>query len=110
MSDAHDISVEVRRYLAVFGALLVLTMTTVAVSYLRLAEAETVVVAITIAAVKAGLVAAFFMHLRSERAMVYWPLGLTAVLFVALIAFILWTEADHLLGTRFTGAFTGVLR
>jgi hypothetical protein len=38
---------------------------------------------------------------------VYWPLGLTAVFFVALIGFILWTEADHLTGTRFTGAFDG---
>jgi hypothetical protein len=39
--------------------------------------------------------------------MVYWSLGLTAFLFVALIAFVLWTEADHLFGTRFTGAFGG---
>ena len=37
--------------------------------------------------------------------MVFWPLGLTAVVFLALIAFALWTEADHLFGTRFTGAF-----
>jgi hypothetical protein len=45
------------------------------------------------------------MHLSSERPVVYWSLGLTAVLFVALIAFVLWTEADHLFGTEFRGPF-----
>ena len=106
-STPQEIAAEVRRYMAVFGALLALTLVTVAVSYLRLAEAPGVVVALTIAVIKAGLVATFFMHLKSERSMVYWPLGLTGVLFVALIAFVLWTEADHLFGTRFTGAFGG---
>jgi caa(3)-type oxidase subunit IV len=64
-------------------------------------------VALAIAAGKAALVAAFFMHLRGERAMIHWTLGLSAFLFLALIAFLLWTEADHLFGTRFTGAFDG---
>jgi cytochrome c oxidase subunit 4 len=107
-NDAHDTAVEVRGYLAVFGALLVLTLITVGISYLRLPEAPAVVIALTIAAGKAALVAAFFMHLKGERPMVYWSLGLTAFLFVALIAFVFWTEGDHLFGTRFTGAFGGV--
>jgi len=106
MTDgAHDTTVEVRGYLMVLGALLALTLITVAVSYLRLPEAPAVLVALSIALGKAALVAMFFMHLNREKAMVYWPLGLTAVVFVALIAFVLWTEADHLFGTRFTGAF-----
>jgi cytochrome c oxidase subunit 4 len=104
-TETHDVSAEVRRYLAVFGALLALTLITVAASYLPLATMPTVALALAIALVKAGLVGTFFMHLKSERPMVYWPLALTAFLFVALIAFVLWTEADHLLGTRFTGAF-----
>jgi cytochrome c oxidase subunit 4 len=109
-TDAHDVSAEVKRYLAVFGALLVLTVVTVAASYLPLGESSTVVVAIAIAAVKAALVGAFFMHLSSERPVVYWSLGLTAVLFVALIAFVLWAEADHLYGTEFRGPFEGAGR
>jgi caa(3)-type oxidase subunit IV len=104
-SDVHDASAEVKRYLAVFGALLVLTAITVGISYLRLPEGPAVVVALTIAAGKAALVAAFFMHLKGEKPAVYWSLGLTAFLFVALVAFVFWTEADHLFGTRFTGAF-----
>jgi cytochrome c oxidase subunit 4 len=101
----HDAAVHVRGYLTVFGALLVLTALTVGVSYLDLPPAETVVVAVVIAAVKATLVAMFFMHLKSERPTIYWPLGLTAVLFVALFAFVLWTEADHLFGTKWITPF-----
>jgi cytochrome c oxidase subunit 4 len=89
----------------VFATLLVLTAITVAVAELNFSETTTVVVAVTIATIKAGLVATFFMHLKSERPMVFWPLGLTAVLFAALFAFVLWTEADHLFGTRFLDAF-----
>ena len=105
MSTTHDVSAEVRRYLAVFGALLVLTLLTVGASYLDLATTPTVTLAIAIAVVKAGLVGTFFMHLKTERPAVYWTLALTALLFVALIAFVVWTEGDHLFGTEFTGAF-----
>jgi hypothetical protein len=38
--------------------------------------------------------------------MVFWPLGLTAFLFVGLIAFVLFSESDHLFGTRFGDAFS----
>jgi cytochrome c oxidase subunit 4 len=105
MTDA--VAVRVKGYLVVFGALLVLTVMTIAVSYLRLSEAPAVAVAVAIAAAKAALVAMFFMHLKGERPMVFWPLGLTAFLFVALLAFVLLSEADHLIGTRFGDAFDG---
>jgi caa(3)-type oxidase subunit IV len=64
-----------------------------------------VVLGLAIAAAKAALVALFFMHLRSERAIVYWALGFTAFFLVALVALLLWSEADHLFGTRFGDAF-----
>jgi cytochrome c oxidase subunit 4 len=89
----------------VFGTLLVLTMVTVAGSSLNVSESTHVLVAVSIATIKAALVAMFFMHLKGEKPMVFWPLGLTAVLFVALFAFLLWTEGDHLFGTKFTDAF-----
>ena len=90
----------VRKYIAVFGALLALTLVTVAISYLQLPTRSTVALALTIAVVKATLVALFFMHLKTERPMIYWPLALTAFLFVALLAFVLWSEADHIVGPR----------
>jgi cytochrome c oxidase subunit IV len=88
----------VKGYIFVFGALLALTLTTVGVSYLELPTSSTVALALTIAGAKAALVAIFFMHLKGERPMVYWPLALTAFLFVALFAFVLWSEADHIVG------------
>jgi len=104
----RDIAAQVRGYLMVFGALLVLTMVTVGVSYLGLSEAETVVVALTIATVKASLVALFFMHLKGERPMVKWPLALTAFLFVGLLVSVLYSEADHLFGARFQDSFQSI--
>ena len=101
--QAHPVAV--RSYLAVFAALLVLTVVTVAVASLELAAGMTVAVAIMIATFKATLVALFFMHLKGEKPMVFWSLGLTGVLLMALFAFVLWTEGDHLLGTRFGDAF-----
>lgn len=86
----------VKGYVAVFGALLALTVVTVAISYLRLPTTPTVALGLTIAAAKATLVVLFFMHLKGERPMVWWPLALTAFLFAALFAFVLWTEADHI--------------
>ena len=102
----HDIAAQVRGYMFVFGALLVLTMATVGVSYLRLPETPAVIIGIAIALTKATLVAMYFMHLKGEKPMVYWPLGLTAFLFVGLIAALLLSEADHLFGTQFGDAFT----
>src|SRR5688572_24481795 len=92
----------------VFAALLVLTVVTVAVASLDLSESATVLVAVTIATLKAALVAMFFMHLKGEKPLVFWSLGLTAVLFAALFAFLLWTEGDHLFGTKFSAALGSV--
>ena len=105
MNGSMPHAVNVRGYLAVFAALLVLTVATVAVASLNLSEGTTVLVAVSIATIKAALVAMFFMHLKGEKPMVFWSLGLTAVLFAALFAFLLWTEGDHLFGTKFGDAF-----
>jgi cytochrome c oxidase subunit 4 len=102
----HGAGVQVKGYLMVFGTLLVLTLVTVAVSYLRLPETPAVAIGLSIAFAKAALVAMFFMHLKGERQMVYWPLALTAFLCIGLLVSLLWNEADHLFGTRFDDAFS----
>jgi len=101
----HDTTVKVKGYLAVFGALLVLTMVTVGISYLHLPHKIGVPIGLSIAIAKAALVAMFFMHLKGERPMVMWPLGLTVFLFVGLFVSLLLSEADHLFGSRFVDAF-----
>ena len=70
-------------YAVVWVALLVLTATTVAVSYVNLG-AWNVVVALALASVKAGLVALFFMHLKYENRLV-WGFALTPIYFLILI-------------------------
>ena len=86
----------VQGYLAIFAALLGLTAATVAVSYVQMPAAPAIVLGLAIATAKATLVVLFFMHLKGEQPMVMWPLALTAVLFLALFGFVLWTEADHI--------------
>ena len=105
MNGSTPHAVDIRGYLAVFAALLLLTVATVGAASLELSEGTTVLVAVSIATIKATLVAMFFMHLKGEKPWVFWSLGLTAVLFAALFAFLLWTEGDHLLGTKFGDAF-----
>ena len=56
-------------YLAVFGALMVLTIVTVAVAFVDLGLAN-VVVAMAVALVKATLVVLFFMHVKYSNRMV----------------------------------------
>ena len=102
----HDVAKQVKGYMFVFGTLLALTMVTVAVSYLHLPETPAVAIGLSIALLKASLVAMYFMHLKGEKPMVFWPLGLTAFLFVGLLVSVLLAEGDHLMGTQFGDAFT----
>ena len=94
----EEIKKSVRKYLVVFTSLAALTVLTVAVSYLDISTGMAVAVALFIAAVKASLVAMFFMHLIDERKAIYSILMLTAFFFILLISLPLSTFADHLGG------------
>ena len=83
---AADIDRQVRVYVVVFIALLALTLVTVAVSYLDLPPAMAIAVALLVATVKGSLVACYFMHLISEKKLIYVVLVITAIKFVALLA------------------------
>jgi cytochrome c oxidase subunit 4 len=83
---AIDIDKHVRVYITVFVALMALTLITVAVSYLDLPTPMAIAVALFIAVVKGSLVACYFMHLISEKKLIYAVLVITAVKFVALLA------------------------
>ena len=78
---------QVQVYIRVFAALAVLTVLTVGVSYLRLPLVIAIVVALSIAAVKSSLVAAFFMHLVSEKKIIYVILGLAFFFFIFLLTY-----------------------
>jgi len=83
---AADIDRHVRVYITVFVALMALTLITVAVSYLDLPPAMAITVALFIATVKGSLVACYFMHLISEKRLIYAVLVITAIKFAALLA------------------------
>jgi cytochrome c oxidase subunit 4 len=83
---AAEIDRHVRVYIIVFVALMVLTIVTVAISYLHLSVPVAVAVALLVAGVKGSLVACYFMHLISEKKLIYAVLLLTIVFFVALLA------------------------
>jgi cytochrome c oxidase subunit IV len=95
MSDhAADIDRHVRVYITVFVALMALTLITVTVSYLDLPTPVAIAVALSIATVKGSLVACYFMHLISEKKLIYAVLAITAFKFVALLALPALTQSD----------------
>ncbi|MGY8783178.1 MAG: cytochrome C oxidase subunit IV family protein [Fidelibacterota bacterium] len=95
-SDSHkSVEEQVKIYLNVFGALLVLTGVTVAVSYLDVSFIEAFFIAIVIATIKGSLVLGFFMHLISERQAVIWILISTFIAFLILMFLPLVSMTDH---------------
>jgi caa(3)-type oxidase subunit IV len=84
--DMEEFRHHVRRYLYVFYALLFGTLITVGASYIPFGNhAINIAVALVIACGKAFLVAGFFMHLISERKMIYGLLAFTACFFLGLM-------------------------
>ncbi len=86
-AHAHDSSTfHVRHYLYVFYALIFGTLITVAASYIPFGNREfNIAIALLIAISKASLVACFFMHLISERKMIYGIIAFTAFFFLGLM-------------------------
>ena len=105
MSDnhsAHDLQKHVKQYLFVFYMLIVGTIVTVLASYLHIPSvALTVAIALFIACIKGFLVAGYFMHLISERKMIYGILLATVFFFAALMYLTIWSmQPDSLVHTR----------
>ncbi len=94
-SEAAHVREHVRVYVMVFVALAVLTIVTVAISYLRLPTVFAISAALVVATVKAGLVASYFMHLISEEKVIVWLLLLCAAFLVFLFALPLGTEIGN---------------
>jgi cytochrome c oxidase subunit IV len=87
MTDhAVDIDRHVRIYITVFVALMVLTIVTVAIAELHLPVPIAITVALIVATIKGSLVACYFMHLISEKKLIYAVLVLTFIFFIALLA------------------------
>ncbi len=94
-SEAARVKEHLRVYVMVFVGLAVLTVVTVAISYLHLPTALAISVAMVVATVKASLVAGYFMHLLSEEKVILWLLLLCAAFLVFLFVLPLGTETGN---------------
>ncbi len=98
MNDAHPAESfyhHVRRYVYVFLALILGTAFTVWASFINFpSRGINIAVALVIACTTASLVAGFFMHLISERKMIYAIMAFTAFFFVGLMFLTVWSFAD----------------
>ncbi len=94
-SEAARVKSHLRVYVMVFVALAVLTVVTVALSYLHLPTVLAITLAMVVATVKASLVAGYFMHLLSEEKVILWLLILCAAFLVFLFALPLGTETGN---------------
>ena len=81
----EEIRHHIKIYIRVFAALAILTVLTVAVAYFHLPIFWAVLIALSIASVKGSLVAAFFMHLVSEKRIILYILLAAAFLFPVLL-------------------------
>lgn len=82
MSKTPDASHDEHRpnvalYVKVFGALMVLTLVTVAISKVHLPRPQAVALGLLVACIKASLVGAIFMHLWGENKLVHKALYIT---------------------------------
>ena len=81
----EDIQHHVKVYINVFISLAILTVVTVAVSFLDVSFIEAFFIAITVATIKGSLVLSYFMHLLEEKPAVIWILVTTMVTFLILM-------------------------
>jgi cytochrome c oxidase subunit 4 len=91
-SAAHDDHrPNVKLYVGVFAALLILTCVTVAISKLHLPRPQAIALGLLVAAVKAALVAGIFMHLWGEKKLIhkflYVAFGFAALMVISIIDF-----------------------
>ncbi len=95
MAHHESIETSVRRYLLIFYALLFGTLITVGASYIPFgSHAVNIGVALFIASGKAFLVAGYFMHLVSEKKMIYGLLAFTVFFFIGLMFLTIFAFSD----------------
>lgn len=90
--DAAHIKAHIKVYLLIFWMLILGTFLTVAISYVDFGAAwKNITVGLIIATIKATLVAGWFMHLLSEKTLIYSVLSVTVLFFIALAFLTIWS-------------------
>lgn len=82
---AHNEAHAEPNYLAVFGWLFILTVIEVGVIFVPIPKLAIAASLVILAAVKASLVAIYFMHLKFEKLVIWWIAVIPVILCVFLI-------------------------
>jgi len=94
-ANIKELDAHVKTCIVVFGCLMVLTVATVAASYIKgIPTAATITIALSIALTKGTLVACYFMHLISEKRIIFMSLALTVFFLLLLLILPFATGAD----------------
>ena len=109
-NSPEEIQKSKKTYLLVFGALLVCTVVTVLVATQEMLDFGghgfdhvDCLVGLAIASLKAGLVAAIFMHLNHEKKAVYWIFGAGIVIAICLFGLTGFADLDPIFDPHFFG-------
>lgn len=95
MSASKPADLNIRRYMIVFGCMVVSALLTVGVSLAPLGNHKlNIGLALVTISVQAFLVLGFMMHLLSERHTIYSVLGFTGFFLVFLMFLILWAYGE----------------
>ena len=81
--SSHD---HTKAYLIVWSGLLGLTILEIILSYMQLAATVMLVTLLMLSFLKAGLIVAYFMHMKFERRSLFWTLIPATVICIALLS------------------------
>ncbi|MFK7871955.1 MAG: cytochrome C oxidase subunit IV family protein [Oligoflexales bacterium] len=98
MAGADGLQEYKKACFVVFGCLMVLTVLTVAVAYIKMQTQLAIAVALCIAGAKMTLVLGWFMHLVSEKAIIRYSLAMTFFFFIFLLLLPVINDT-HLIGS-----------
>ena len=83
----QEIQKEVKKHIAIYGLLLLLTAVNFFLSRMHLSAVQTLTGVLLIASIQGSLVACYFMHLISEKKLIHFFLILTIIGFITLLFF-----------------------
>ena len=101
MNNNSPISIERNNgvIILVFAGLITLTVFTVSLSLMPFGAVTAICIALLLASIKGGLVAAYFMHLAHERPSILAIMALTLFLVASLAGVLLWSPHSVIEGT-----------
>ena len=99
-NHAHEHAENNRLYLTVWAALLGMTVIEVVLAYIQFATGPMLIMLMGLSLIKAGLIIAYFMHLRFERVSLFWTLVPMLVLVICLL-FVFFPDSFRAFELRF---------